>query len=914
MYCWVLGPHYIDFICSPVDKSTTSVNDLRDLGVCPPICAAFCLDLLDMEGMIWNEDRSVVKGGLINRGRSKTLKVQSTTHEPSSPSPNKDSHFKNSLESILSQKPSPESIHCSNAGQTKQKACVKNVPCAGRALRNAFLSNGKDNWKTHIKLARIIRRTYIGLELVEWLMDHCEFIQNRLIASKMWNILLDMGVLLSVEQQDVFEDSRSLYQFTFEECEAQSCDFRNQANWQSAVHLLLQLVPHTQLRGGARRRYKDEDTPKTPEVFNPVFQKRALEHLTSTVQQELLEALARKAQNKSIVEENRPETPPPSPSCAELTQVPGAGVREREDISRLEMVQRLAKDGCRLLHSPLRATERPAEPTGDAAVRLCERERTREMLLSQRTTSPRAPPSRSFSNRRFAAVPATPEKVLEHLLDQMRMDEEQRNPQSRETDILLDDFLLTYPVFMSTSDLCQALLGHYCSKKGRLKEDARETLLRKRKVLHLLSQWSSLCTDLRQDDEDAKLFLKTLYRYVLDDLYEFPSLEKDIKELQKLLRMQRRHTVDDYSPQRKNKALFHQLSLRDNWHPVRAAQRDRNEVLCRVYVTVDSYVSVRTHSDASAQELLGTVAERLDCAEDDMVLVAITYAGDKVLLQSEQCVYSTSLTTADRLHVYRRDLTEIMSPCTDNGQQRSVKMLSMNTWDVAVSLTNCDWSLFSNVHEQELVYFTLSRDASGGHTAALEQLLQRCNETQQWVMTEVLLCPTLCKRVQLFKKYIKIAAHCKAQRNLNSLFAITMGLNSPAVSRLTQTWEKVPGKFRKLFSELESLTDPSLNHKAYRDAFKKMKSPKIPFIPLLLKDITFIHEGNRTFLDNLVNFDKLHMIADTVRIIRQSRTDHMGNMLSQKDSVEVRTYINYLHVIDNQQTLFELSHRLEPRT
>lgn len=85
--------------------------------------------------------------------------------------------------------------------------------------------------------------------------------------------------------------------------------------------------------------------------------------------------------------------------------------------------------------------------------------------------------------------------------------------------------------------------------------------------------------------------------------------------------------------------------------------------------------------------------------------------------------------------------------------------------------------------------------------------------------------------------------------------------------------------------------DPSFNHKAYRDAFKKMKSPKIPFLPLLLKgnihlthkillcgvefgalnkpflfllDITFIHEGNKTFLDNLVNFEKLvcHVIAN----------------------------------------------------
>lgn len=48
-------------------------------------------------------------------------------------------------------------------------------------------------------------------------------------------------------------------------------------------------------------------------------------------------------------------------------------------------------------------------------------------------------------------------------------------------------------------------------------------------------------------------------------------------------------------------------------------------VLCRVYVTVDSYVSLRTHSEVSVQELLRTVAERLDCAEDDMVLMALTF-------------------------------------------------------------------------------------------------------------------------------------------------------------------------------------------------------------------------------------------------------------------------------------------------
>lgn len=36
-----------------------------------------------------------------------------------------------------------------------------------------------------------------------------------------------------------------------------------------------------------------------------------------------------------------------------------------------------------------------------------------------------------------------------------------------------------------------------------------------------------------------------------------------------------------------------------------------------------------------------------------------------------------------------------------------------------------------------------------------------------------------------------------------------------------------------------------------------MQPPFVPFIPLLLKDLTFIHEGNKTFFNGLVNFEKM---------------------------------------------------------
>ncbi|XP_035282003.1 rap guanine nucleotide exchange factor 5b isoform X2 [Anguilla anguilla] len=816
---------------------------------------------------------------------------------------------KKSVEALPDTTPGPSS------GFSKQKACLENFPCAGRALRNAFLSHGPYPAKDRIHLARIIRRSYVGLELVQWLLEQCLFIQCRMMATKVWQVLLELGILMSVDQHIVFEDSNTYYQFSFEECESQGCEFRNEAQWQNGVRLLLQLVPYVQFRVGMVTPPQDETQGRGGQISSEILQMKALERLTSTVQNELAVALARKAR-KSMAEEDRAE---PEEAREKKAQSPA---EDKEEMTRLEMVQRLAKDGCRFLQTQNSKALDRAEPHSVEAVRVCLKERGQNVLVLQRVSSERPPPPASAGggrqeekDRRYVVVSGTPEKILEHLLSDLRLDDGQVTTQGKEAETLLDDFLLTYLVFMSTTDLCQALLGHYCSKRFRGKEEGKEALYRKRKVLHLVSQWSALYRDFLRDDEQVKLFMKTLYRYALDDLYEYPSLEKDLKEFQKLLRMHRRHTVDEYSPHRKNKALFHQLSLKENWLQPRGTQRETREVFCHVYVTMDSYLSVRMQVTVVAQDLLHAVAERLEYPEEDMVLVAVTYPEEKLILQPHDSIYSESMTTPGRLLVCHKDLTEIMNPFTDNAelQQRPVRLLGMNTWDVAVALTNFDWSLFNSIHEQELIYHTFSRQAGAGHTVALDLLLQRCNEVQLWVMTEVLLCASLCKRVQLFKKFIKIAAHCKAQRNLNSFFAIIMGLNTAAVSRLNQTWEKVPGKFKKLFSELDMLTDPSLNHKAYRETFKKMKPPKIPFMPLLLKDITFIHEGNKTFLDNLVNFEKLHMIADSVRLIRYCQTDHMGNEVAQKDSQDVRTYVHHLHIIDNQQTLFELSHRLEPR-
>ena len=48
----------------------------------------------------------------------------------------------------------------------------------------------------------------------------------------------------------------------------------------------------------------------------------------------------------------------------------------------------------------------------------------------------------------------------------------------------------------------------YCTKRCKGKEEGKEALYRKRKVLHLVSQWSVLYKDFLREEEHVKLFMK----------------------------------------------------------------------------------------------------------------------------------------------------------------------------------------------------------------------------------------------------------------------------------------------------------------------------------------------------------------------------------------------------------------------
>lgn len=74
------------------------------------------------------------------------------------------------------------------------------------------------------------------------------------------------------------------------------------------------------------------------------------------------------------------------------------------------------------------------------------------------------------------------------------------------------------------------------------------------------------------------------------------------------------------------------------------------------------------------------------------------------------------------------------------------------------------------------------------------------------------------------------------------MFAIISGLGHGAVSRLRLSWEKLPSKYQRLFSDLQDLMDPSRNMSKYRQLVSSEQSqPPIVSIPLTIKSFFLKH-------------------------------------------------------------------------
>ncbi|XP_029409309.2 rap guanine nucleotide exchange factor 2 isoform X2 [Bactrocera dorsalis] len=202
-------------------------------------------------------------------------------------------------------------------------------------------------------------------------------------------------------------------------------------------------------------------------------------------------------------------------------------------------------------------------------------------------------------------------------------------------------------------------------------------------------------------------------------------------------------------------------------------------------------------------------------------------------------------------------------------RESSVHFLQLNAYELAIQLTLQDFAIFRQIESTEYIDDLFNLKTKYG-VPMLTKFAELVNREMFWVVTEICSEHNIVRRMKIVKQFIKIARHCKECRNFNSMFAIISGLGHAAVSRLRLTWEKLPSKYQRLFSDLQDLMDPSRNMSKYRQLVSSellAQHPIIPFYPIVKKDLTFIHLGNDTRIEGLINFEKLRMLAKEVRLL-----------------------------------------------
>ncbi|XP_014825018.1 PREDICTED: rap guanine nucleotide exchange factor 3-like isoform X2 [Poecilia mexicana] len=801
-----------------------------------------------------------------------------------------------------------------------------------------LIRDRKHHLKTH-------RQCCSGKELVDWLMKQSECLQSRSQAAGMWQVLVDEGILVHVKQDLNFLDKDTQF-YRFQDSEFGLNHVSNEKDLEDELHealsLLSQLGPDALLTMILRKCPSQRSAEDIEVIYEELLHVKAAAHLSSSVRKELAAVLVFESHVKSgtvLFSQGDKGTSWYiiwKGSVNVITHGKGivTTLHEGEDFGQLALLNDapraatiiLREDNCHFLRVDKHDFIRILKDVEANTVRLEEHGKT--VLVLEKSADCNGQGG-AAANSKYTVMSGTPEKILEHLLDTLKLDSNGNDP----IDPCVSDFLLTHKVFMPSSQLCSALQHHYQAElsKGSDQEKTAYIFNTKQKVVKLIAQWVALYGLLLKEDPEVGDFLERLKKEVAADYRLSSILKEQFRERRRTKVME-----NGYQSLSRNQQFDWFSSCEEpvgRLQPIKA----QDKVLYEIYKADSKPLSLMLPVSSSVQEVMSAIVK----ADGDHVLVKMNSSGERAQLKLDATAVYTALGLNERLFICTSSEVEQLRPLKDQqGPEQATTDLieQMSSKDIATELTNYDWELFTAMHEVELVYYIFGRHkCPGATTANLERFVRHFNVVQYWVVTELCLCEDLVKRAILLKKFIKIASVLKEQRNLNSFFAVMFGLSNSSVQRLYKTWERIPSKTKRIYCAYERLMDPSRNHRAYRLAVAKLSPPYIPFMPLLLKDMTFIHEGNPNYVDKLVNFEKMRMLAKTVKIVRGCRSqpyvpsspqrgladrmflDGPATRLSTysdhafplRSPSNIRQYIQNLKVIDNQRKLTQLSRTIE---
>ncbi|XP_034457891.1 rap guanine nucleotide exchange factor 1b isoform X11 [Hippoglossus hippoglossus] len=222
--------------------------------------------------------------------------------------------------------------------------------------------------------------------------------------------------------------------------------------------------------------------------------------------------------------------------------------------------------------------------------------------------------------------------------------------------------------------------------------------------------------------------------------------------------------------------------------------------------------------------------------------------------------------------------------------------------EIADQLTLLDAELFYKIEIPEVLLW--AKEQNEEKSPNLTQFTEHFNNMSYWVRSLIIQQEKAQDREKLLLKFIKIMKHLRKLNNFNSYLAILSALDSAPIRRLE--WQKQTSEG---LEEYCTLIDSSSSFRAYRAALSEVEPPCIPYLGLILQDLTFVHLGNPDFIDGKVNFSKRWQQFNILDSMRRFQQVHY----ELKRNEDIVCFFNDFSDHLAEEALWELSLKIKPR-
>ncbi|KAL6048074.1 Ras guanine nucleotide exchange factor bud5 [Balamuthia mandrillaris] len=235
---------------------------------------------------------------------------------------------------------------------------------------------------------------------------------------------------------------------------------------------------------------------------------------------------------------------------------------------------------------------------------------------------------------------------------------------------------------------------------------------------------------------------------------------------------------------------------------------------------------------------------------------------------------------------------------------------SFSDLTIARELTWIESEIFNSISRREFLDQGWQKLNKTAVSPNITKLITRFNEVGFWVATEILTKEEKYK-VKYIKRFIKIGQACLHLANFNTMMEILSGLSTSAVQRLKTTWQAIPARYMTMFNEMQSVMNPLQNFATYREALDKRRrsgDPTLPYMGLILRDLTFYSENPMYLSDGTINAALLLDYWHQIKKVRQYQSNHYS---FQRDHAAYE-YLKSLAFMDNEDVLYALSLSSQP--